>query len=107
MAHAQKSTLIHLTPAKVTLLLAVAVAIAVGTSQHQAASHPLASTEWAYLPTTSALGQDNGSLTSNFDLETSLTRTPVAHGPDRRSLPPVEPRNPPGTIRRSYPPLAR
>jgi hypothetical protein len=107
MAQLLESNLLTFTPAKFALLLMAAIALGSGLFTLPAASHKTAQLELGPYPVNGAVGQANGSLTSNYLLDTSYIPTPVVYGPDHRSLPPVEPHMPSAPIRRSYPPLAR
>ena len=100
-------TLFTFTPAKFATVLLASLIVALGTTIRMPAPHH--STQSGLLgpyPATEAVGQDNGTLTSNFYLATNETPTPVTRVPDRHSST-IEPQAPPPPVHRNNIPLAR
>ena len=106
-------TYLKFTPARLSILAMAAVAITFGTIDQPSPAPSAINTDPSGLfHSTQAIGQDNGSLTSNLYLATFETPSPLTHipitNPDRHGvvLAPT-PQTPPPTIRHNYPPLAR
>ena len=95
------------TPARFAVLLAASVGVTLSTtdrplvpkaSPQSELSSPFRSAE--------AVGQDNGSLTSNLYLQAIDTPMPSMRGADRHGVIP-SPQGPPPMLHHIYPPVAR
>ena len=89
-----------------TVLLASLIVALATTGRTPAPRHSSQSSLLGPYQTKQAVGQANGSLTSNYYLATNFTPTPVTRVPDRHSAT-IEPQAPPPPVRRNYPPLVR
>jgi hypothetical protein len=95
------------TPKKfVTVLLASLIVALATNGRTPAPRHSSQSSLFGPYPARQAVGQANGSLTSNYYLVADYTPTPVTRVPDRHSVT-IEPQAPPPPVRRNYPPLVR
>ena len=102
-------SLLTFTPKKFATLLLAAVIFAFATTNRTPAPHRSTQLDlFGLQPATQAVGQDNGSLTSNYYLDASYTATPVTRTPDRHTVlsEPLAPTPQAPPVRRNYPPLA-
>jgi hypothetical protein len=99
-------TVLEFTPKRfATVLLASLIVAFATTARTPAPRHSSQSSLFGPYPAMQALGQANGSLTSNYYLA-DYTPTPVTRVPDRHAVT-IEPQAPPPPVRRNYPPLVR
>jgi len=95
------------TPLRFAVLLAVSVAASLWASNLPNASRPSTQNSLASpFRVSEAIGQDNGSLTSNPYLPADYPAMPTTRETDRRGIVSM-PQGPPRSMHHFYPPLAR
>lgn len=95
------------TPLRFAALLVVSVGVSLSTANRPAASIPSSQAEGSTpYRVAGAVGQDNGSLTSNLYLRAGYTPTSQMRAADRHGIVSM-PQGPPPMLHHFYPPLAR
>jgi len=95
------------TPTKFTVLLVASVGVALTKDNRQLVFKPSPAVELSSpFRVAEAVGQDNGSLTSNLYLQTEYTPMPKMHGADRHGVI-ASPQGPPPMLHHLQAPTAR